>query len=165
MICDGLKVTLPGALALSTDQHREVRQRMVWCEQALQPAEAGEIGAVVAGLLIVFPSAQLSETTARVRARAYHTALEDIPGWALAAAANKWLRGQVEGGNPDFAPSPPRLRQMAELEVNAVRGHLVNLRRLAAAEVERDIPEDERARVAARFKSLLASAPEAQQGA
>ncbi|MGU3495915.1 hypothetical protein ACLBXM_17885 [Xanthobacteraceae bacterium A53D] len=128
-----------------------VRRRIVECEASLAGAEVAQINVEVAGLLLAFPSANLSDAALQVRARAYHTALEGVPAWALQAAARRWLRGEGDGNNLDFAPSPPRLRKMADAEILPVREHLVQLRRLRDATAERIVRHEERA---ARAQSM-----------
>ncbi|MCC7047184.1 MAG: hypothetical protein IT562_10765 [Alphaproteobacteria bacterium] len=67
--------------------------------------------ALITKLLMGYPSGQSSAEAGKARGEVYEAALDDVPPWALAAAARKWHRGECEG-NHDFAPAPARLRAL-----------------------------------------------------
>lgn len=151
---DGRHARIPSSVALTDRDRTEVAGMIRQAEEALAGAEPAEISREVAGLLLSFPTAALSEAAAAVRARAYHVALEGVPAWALQGAARRWLRAECDAHTLDFAPSPPRLRKLADEETLPVRELLVQLRRLLGAEVVRTIASEERARVSGRLSEI-----------
>lgn len=94
----------------------------------------------VTELLLVFPIRDAGDVTAKAMSRAYLTALEDLPAWAVARAKISWLKGQHGEGreNYAFAPSPPQLRRLAEFHMREIRELHSQIERLLNAEVEPD---------------------------
>lgn len=101
-----------------------------------------------AKLLTVFPAGNISDAVLDARSKAYETALEDVPAWAVAAAGRRWIRGEVavldDKPNLSFPPSPPQLRALAVDEWSKARAALWRYRRLLAGKTERLVPPDER---------------------
>ncbi len=102
----------------------------------------------VAKLLMVFPTGDLSEAVVDARSEAYETALEDMPAWAVEAAAKRWIKGDVaaleDKPNLAFPPSPPQLRALALDEWAKARAALWRYRRLMAGKPERVVPLEDR---------------------
>lgn len=122
----------------------------------LAPASDEEIATAFAMLRLQFPARDMDAGEARAVARGFLMAMRGVPAFALEEAVVRILSCQA-GINPDFMPTGPRVRQIAdEISIKA-RWHAVQLRRLLEAEVEREIPEDERARVASRLRGLLSA--------
>lgn len=63
-------------------------------------------------LLADYPADNSNPAIEQARAQNWVDALEGLPAWAIDRARLKWVRGQVEGANPDFAPKPPRFREI-----------------------------------------------------
>lgn len=63
----------------------------------------------------------------------YQEATFDIAPWALDAAIKRWVRGDIEKGNADFAPSPARLRELCEEETEPFEVKIFKLERLLSA--------------------------------
>ena len=101
-----------------------------------------------ARLLTVFPAGNISDAVLDARSKAYETALEDVPAWAVAAAGRRWIRGEVavldDKPNLSFPPSPPQLRALAVDEWSKARAALWRYRRLLAGKTERVVPPEER---------------------
>jgi hypothetical protein len=89
--------------------------------------------AVVAELFESFGTLRLTEAQAKARAKGYLTALEGVPTWAVAEASRRWLQAKAGPQNYDFAPSPPRLREIADDALSEVRGQRCVLQRLLKA--------------------------------
>jgi hypothetical protein len=90
------------------------------------------------------------------RIAGYRIALDDVPSWAVEAAAKRWIRG--DGMAPArFAPTPPELRQAALSIAGSFSAEAAALRRLGAAgeRVEREIGEETSEKVARRFREML----------
>ncbi|WP_370674678.1 hypothetical protein [Pleomorphomonas sp. PLEO] len=102
----------------------------------------------VAKLLAVFPAGNLSDAVIDARSEAYEIALEDVPAWAVEAAAKRWIKGEVAilGDKPNlsFPPSPPQLRALALDEWAGARAALWRYRRLMDGKTERVVPLDKR---------------------
>lgn len=101
-----------------------------------------------AKLLAVFPAGNLSEAVIDARSEAYQIALEDVPTWAVEAAAKHWLKGEVyalnDKPNLSFPPSPPQLRALALDEWAKARAALWRYRRLMDGKTERVVPLEDR---------------------
>jgi hypothetical protein len=89
--------------------------------------------AVVVDLLEPYPSAKLSDDQARRKAKGYMTALEDVPPWAVAETGRRWLKARAGPQKYDFAPTPSRLRQIADDVLSDVRAQRHLLQRLSRA--------------------------------
>lgn len=102
----------------------------------------------VAKLLAVFPAGNFSEAVIDARSEAYEIALEDVPAWAVEAAAKRWIKGDVDalGDRPNlsFPPSPPQFRALALDEWAKARAALWRYRRLLDAKTERVVPLEDR---------------------
>ena len=124
-----------------------------------QKANIPETLKEVAMLFLAFPSANVGEAAATARAEAYKIALEDLPTWAVTAAARRWVKGDVAslGDKVDmrFPPSPPQLRKLAAEELSEVRAVGVRCRRLMSAKVRKEIDAAQRAATAARIREIM----------
>jgi len=102
----------------------------------------------VAKLLAVFPAGNISEAVIDARSEAYEIALEDVPAWAVEAAAKRWIKGDVailaDRPNLAFPPSPPQLRALALDEWAKARAALWRYRRLMDGKTERVVPLEDR---------------------
>ena len=150
----GLRPKLPAAFALTVEQRATVAEMSSRLAQHLAPASPADIGAVLALLQCAFPAAPMDPVAAKANVRAYAMALEEVPAFALEEAVRRVLKGEA-GLKGSFMPTPPQLREVANDASRPARWHAVLLRRLLEAEVEREITEEERACVAARFRTLL----------
>ena len=74
-----------------------------------------------------------SDEAAQSRLSFYLEAVSDIAPWALDAAIKRWVRGDVDKGNVDFAPSPGALRRMCEEELEPFEAQMFKLNRLLNA--------------------------------
>ncbi len=130
----------------------------------LAAAGPAEIATCVSIVRAGLRSKQSDEVSEAAGAEVFMMVLQGLPAFALREAALRIVAGKA-GLSQTFVPTAAEMRKVAvEIMANA-RWHAKRLELLLAAEIEREITDEERARVAARFKSLLAGAPEAQQGA
>lgn len=123
---------------------------------SLAPGSRREIGAAVAVLLANYPADGASAAVEAARAQSWAEALEGLPAWAVDAARRKWMRGEVEGVNPDFPPKPPRFRQLAVAMLAPVHERRSRLALVLKAVPEPEVPADERERVARRLDEFHA---------
>jgi hypothetical protein len=85
-------------------------------------------------LLLGYPSAGgATERAAEARLSFYDEAVSDIAPWALDAAIKRWVRGDIDKGNIDFAPSPGALRRLCEDEIEPFKAQIFKLERLLSA--------------------------------
>lgn len=74
-----------------------------------------------------------TEQSSEARLSFYHEAVSDIAPWALDAAIKRWVRGDIDKGNVDFAPSPGALRRLCEDELEPFKTQAWKLNRLLTA--------------------------------
>lgn len=151
---EGLRPKIPEAFALTAERRASVVEMSSRLAGQLAPASPADIGAALALLQCAFPAAAMDPVAAKANVRAYALALEGVPAFALDEAARRILRGEA-GLKHAFMPTPPQLRDIANEVSRPARWHAVQLRRLLDAEIERQVSDEERARVAARFRELL----------
>lgn len=98
-------------------------------------AEDAKLGIVTMLLLGLAKSAGTSVEEADAKYDLYEIALNDIPAWAVAAAAIKWAQGKCPETiekNPrySFPPGPATLRALAEWELDPYRRSVSDLTKL-----------------------------------
>jgi hypothetical protein len=159
--------TLPSNLTLSPAERAEIERYVAdlesLCEQTPQANSDWEAATlvVVTKLMLALPSAQQNELGAEASGEAFMAALEDIPTWAIAAAARRWYRGDC-GENEHkqpydyrWRPAPADLRRIALTEKSRVYGLVMPLQRLLAAEPRVEFSEEHCSQMRARLASLL----------
>jgi hypothetical protein len=127
---------IPPHLALSGEQRAAVEVRVEQLGDAEVACDIDYTMAVVVEMLDAFPAAKVSDDQTKRKAKGYITALEDAPTWAVAEACRRWLKARAGPQNYDFAPTPPRLRQVVDDALADLRGQRIALRRLLKAEPE-----------------------------
>jgi hypothetical protein len=131
----------------------ENRRAMVMA--ATRSATRSEIEEAVAALMMAYPSMRgLSSPEAQVLIRKYAEDLADMPLWAIKAAAKDISRGAVSDMSPDFPPSAPRVRQLADDHVEWCKKELRDLKVLLTAEVEPPANPEMKARINLGFQKL-----------
>lgn len=101
----------------------------------LQPTECSKARlSLLTKLLLGYPTAgATTEKAAEARLGFYLDAVGDLAPWAIDAAIKRWVRGDVDNGNVDFAPSPGALRRICEAEIAPYEAQAAKLRRLLSA--------------------------------
>jgi hypothetical protein len=158
LTADCLNPMIQASLALSEEQRRAVQARVDHLGEAEIAADVDETMMVAVELLEAFPAAKLSDEQARLKAKGYITALEGVPTWAVAEARRRWLQARAGLQNYDFAPTPPRLREVADEVLVDVRAQRLFLQRLLKAKPvreEKQDPETQR-RINEGYAELLA---------
>ncbi|WP_334362401.1 hypothetical protein [Bradyrhizobium sp. AZCC 1578] len=118
-------------------------------------ATRNEIEETVAALMMAYPSMRgLSHIEAQVLIRKYADDLADMPLWAIKAAARDISRGAVSDMSPDFAPSAPRVRQLADEHLEWCKKELRDLKAILTADVEPPANPEMRARINLGFRKL-----------
>lgn len=136
-----------------------MRRRLEKLNGALRPAtmstsERDRIASAVASMLTGWMN--VSRQDPRETVAGYVVHLQDLPAFAVEQACYDAAKGHVEGLNPDFPPSAPRLHQLAEEACAAMRAEAAGIREVLAAKLERIPTEEERARIGAGFAELRA---------
>jgi hypothetical protein len=135
-----MRLNFPGGMELSPDQRTELESRL----QALQRLMNGEHLpegeclkarlSLLTKLLMGFPSAgNQSDKATDARLGFYLDAIGDVAPWAIDAAIKRWVRGDVENANVDFAPSPGALRRLCEAETEPFKQQMRQVERLLSA--------------------------------
>lgn len=118
-------------------------------------ATSSEIEEAVAGLMMAYPSMRgLSHIEAQVLIRKYAEDLADMPLWAIKAAGRDISRGAVSDMSPDFPPSAPRVRQLADDHVEWCKKELRDLMTILRAKVEPPADPEMRARINLGFQKM-----------
>lgn len=149
---------LPASHALTGEQRTAVQAMASRLETHLAPASDEEIGSAFAMIRLQFPAKDVGAGAARAVARGFLLALRGAPAFALECAVERILSGQA-GINPDFMPTAPRVRQIADEISRPARWHAVQLRRLLEAEIEPEPSPEARERVRAMVAALASSLP------
>jgi hypothetical protein len=112
----------------------------------------------VTKMLKALAGSKRQEGEAEVKAEAYAVALEDVPAWAICAAARGWYRGAY-GPDHDYAwpPAPAVLRELAISEAKRLKGRAIELRNLLAAPVRPEYSNAYRFEMLARLEQVLKS--------
>lgn len=98
-------------------------------------AQEAKIGIVTMLLLGLAKAKGTTTEEAEAKYDLYEIALNDIPAWAVAAAAVKWAQGKcpetiLKNPNFEFPPGPATLRALAEWEIDPYRTSVRDLTRL-----------------------------------
>lgn len=134
------RLNFPSGMELSEADRKDVSERLeslrrVTTGENLQPGQCSKARlSLLTKLLLGYPAAgAATEQAAESRLGFYQEAVGDIAPWALDAAIKRWVRGDVESGNLDFAPSPGVLRRLCEEELEPFKTQMVVLKRLLSA--------------------------------
>jgi hypothetical protein len=120
------------------------------------PKSEEETFVVVGKLMLALPSTAPSEASTVARGEAFMMALDDIPTWAVRAAARRWCRGDA-GDKYDYhwCPAPAELRALALTELWRVVERTNTLKRLLRAEPLIEYSEEHCARMRQRLQEFL----------
>lgn len=131
--------TLPAALVPTPAQRAamEAHQRSLNLSLQQTPeAEEGwaiKVAETASKLLMTLGGDKRSEIAAEAKGEAYAIVLEDVPWWAVEAAARAWYRGACgndEKGQPydyKWPPDPATLRKLAMEHVWKIKGRILEL--------------------------------------
>lgn len=114
-----------------------------------------QIAACVSALLMAYPSMRMTADESRMTAKMFVKALEDQPLWAIQQACSKWMRGEIQKGNPAFPPSAPELRALAVAQAIDARTQHTKVERILSANVYRLPSQEERDRAIEWFQAVL----------
>lgn len=123
--------------------------------RSTKSATRSEIEEAVAALMMAYPSMRgLSHVEAQVLIRKYADDLSDMPLWSIKAAARDISRGAVSDMSPDFPPSAPRVRQLADEHIEWCKKELRDLMVILKADVEPPADPAMKARINLGFQKL-----------
>lgn len=137
--------TLPTGLIPTGEQREAIRAHIDSLRSCLQETiadcdEAGtHVASAVTWLQMALPSARKSELGAEALADVYLEVLDDVPWWAVKAAAKRWLRhdcGVDERGQPynyRWMPDPGTLRRITFGETWRFKQRIYALQRVLDA--------------------------------
>jgi hypothetical protein len=134
------RTNFPSGQGLTEEQREDITVRLEQLRQAmtgenLSPGQLSKARlSLLTKLMLGYPAAGgSSDEAAQSRLSFYLEAVSDIAPWALDAAIKRWVRGDVDKGNVDFAPSPGALRRMCEEELEPFEAQMFKLKRLLSA--------------------------------
>lgn len=144
---------IPTDMALTDQMRALISGRIEALERLVQPATERERTGIAAALLAFYSTSKEDEISVRAKLSVWVQTLEGLPHWALQEAVRRWHAGRLKA-DTSFCPSPAEILRAAELVVGGVRGQVVTMRRLLAAEPIRPISDDERERVADKLRAF-----------
>ena len=134
------KMNFPSGMGLSEEERADLKSRLeeirnVMTGANLPPAQCSTARlSLLTRMLLGYPVAGgASDKAAEARLDFYREAVSDIAPWALDAAIKRWVRGDIDKGNVDFAPSPGTLRRLCEEELEPFKVQEFKLNRLLTA--------------------------------
>jgi hypothetical protein len=137
---EGMRLNFPSGMELSEPQRKEIEDRIANLGRLvttgnLAAAECSRARlSLLTELLMGFPSAgNQSDKATDARLKFYLEAIGDVAPWALDAAIKRWVSGDVENANVDFAPSSGALRRLCETEIEPFHQQITKLKRLLSA--------------------------------
>jgi hypothetical protein len=111
---------------------------------------------VVTKLMLALPASAQNETGVEATGEAFQMALDDVPTWAVAAAARRWYRGECgEGFDYHWRPAPAELRRIAMLEKAKVQHRAATLRKVLAADPVAEFSDAHCAAMLARLSKVV----------
>lgn len=145
---------LRASQAPTTTERQAIEKRVADLGRSLQTLDVDRVAGAVSRLLACFPTAAKDQETAALMADGFLTALDDVPAWAVERACRAWLRGEVDGGAPRFAPTPPELRKVALQQMAPVFREKRSWERVLQAEIEPEYSPEEREAQKRRMERL-----------
>jgi hypothetical protein len=153
----GKALSISSRYAPTTEQREALEARAIYLGGLDTPPNADKLSAAIGRLLQAMPTSRERSADAEATLRAYCAALSDMPLWATMEACMRFLKGQVEGQSPTFAPSPPELRREASSVAAPYRAEGWRIGRILSATVREEPDDAERARVLARWEEVRRS--------
>jgi hypothetical protein len=136
----GMRLNFPSGMELTAQQRIEIEDRISALQNLttgghLAPEQCSKARlSLLTNLLLGYPAVGGSgDKAASARAGFYLDAVGDVAPWALDAAIKRWVRGDVENSNVDFAPSPGTLHRLCIAETRPFDEQVIQLRRLLSA--------------------------------
>lgn len=135
--------------SLTVTEREKIERRLAEIDGHLSARDPAALRRIIAGMMLSIPSGRASGDEAAAIVAAYVNAVSDLPPWAVTAAANRFIRGQVKSANPAFPPSGAELHVEADKELVPLRAEKMRLERMLTAVVaNRKIPPNDRNRQA-----------------
>lgn len=166
-----MRQSLPENLILNSSEVAEVQRHIAELavfERLDRPAlirgewldQQQALTTLIAGLLIK-SGRKLDKAASDVMTEDYFDAIEDVAAWAVREALRKWNRGESATLDPkqphDFkwAPQPPILRKLSEVELMRVKARIRTMQRLCDAVPLVEYSDEHRAGMLERLSKLL----------
>jgi hypothetical protein len=149
------KPTIRASMALTEPERGMLERRITQLQRVQGAGDPSRITAEIGKLMAFYATGRTNEQQMAVKIAIYVEALQDMPDWAVAEAVRRWFRGDIEGANTEFAPSPALLRRAAEMCAAVPAGQAVMLRRLLRAEPEHEFTDEEREANMQRLAGIL----------
>lgn len=153
---DGTAPDLRREMTVTERGYLRMRQRdLHGILRPLSIEERKHAAKAIAAMFLGFPNMRTADNQATVTA--YIAALEQYPLFAITEACADVIRDRVDI-NPDFAPSAPRMCELATRHLIPLRGELAVIEKTITARYERNpISDEERERVRKGLEELAGS--------
>lgn len=145
------KLVVADNLAPTVGELASFRDRYLEIQEGLRRAGVEEAKRRMARLFLLFPMPGMGAGMVEEMADAYARALASLPLWAIDRACKK-----VIDSGATFRPSAPELRKLAAGEVAAFHSEAAALKAIMDAEPYHVNTDNERSRVKAESKALIA---------
>lgn len=139
------RTTIPAAMAPTVDQRELLKALLSQANERLKPGPIGESAAQVSDLIMAFPMGLPRDPDERKmviqsKSRAFLTATEDLPAWAVERACRSWLKAEGGEGTENYAfpPSPPQVVRLAKHHMSELLMLRYHVTRVLRAEVQRE---------------------------
>lgn len=149
--------TIPGGgysisdrLAPCADERRSLEARRALVSRSLEPSSAGDVGELIAAMMMGFGGARLSAAEAKRTTALYVSQLSRFPLWAVKQACEEAMRSGAA-----FAPSVAELAKAADQAIRAASDEIAKINRVLNANVYHEPDDSEKARIEQGFKDLL----------
>lgn len=147
------KYEIAGGLARETRDVLAGRRAIL--DPKIKPADESEIDHHVLTMIAVYRP-DLPRGNAEMMIKAYRLGLKGMPEWAVKLAYERVMAGEDARADKRFAPTPPEFSDMVRTIFAPVKAEHLHLHRILTAKAYVEPTEEERARVAARLKQVVA---------
>lgn len=147
---------LSARLAPPPAERAAMEDRRAYLRECCAPGEPKAMRAIVKSLLGAFPTYGATAADAEALSSLAARALDDVPTWAVAQAAARFLKSrQTIPWDPQRAPTPPQIRAEAKICMLPVEEEVGRLSAvLDATLVDTDTTADERAAALAHWEQI-----------
>jgi len=151
---DASAVQLRREITTTERKYLHMRQRDLFAMlRGLNLEERKHAAKAIAAMFLGFPNLRTSDNQATVAA--YIMALEAFPLFAIIEACMDVSQRRVSDISPDFAPSAPRLCELATRHLVPLRGELALIEKTITAKYEQEpVPPEERERIKVKLREL-----------
>jgi hypothetical protein len=142
------------------EEHAKQLKALYRRTPANDPDAEQEILLAVTEMMLVVSIPGQNELSAEARGRAFMTALDDVPIWAIHAAIRSWSRGECGKGTNGqpydyrWCPAPAELRRITLAAMHPINERLRTVEMLLRAEPRIEYSDEHRRKMCERLTGL-----------